>query len=411
MLILPTRYVPRLLVPVPERQWRQPSHAVERDQFGNPGLRTAFRVRARLDDGHVAWQGWFASRDDFDAFLWGIVTRSIHAEPALWRLPTPHWHPDLAPFARYEFATTVVYTTPATGALTNISEPADWNDASNRIVCISGGGSGGISRGSTSDRVSGGGGSALAYTDNFTWPADQMQYSVGGGGAGVTRNTTGRTAGNQGTGASQFRNSVSGTFHVIAGRGGAGNAVASGTACAGGAAGTVTAGSGNSGGAGGDSTANGAASGGGGAAGDTGAGVNGTNQTVAGASAGGNGGTVSAGSTGTGTAGASGPGSQTSSGGGNGSGLYNDGVTNAGPGGASGAAKCTSNNAVATSGSGGAYGAGTGGAMSTSTTGTTATSGTAGQGLFALIYTPAINMVRADFELPLPIRRFVGVFG
>ena len=97
MIILPDKNIVRtkFLIPVPEFEWRDPSQAQQKDQLGNSVFRTSFRIRARLNDGFVKWTGWFDSRNDYDAFLWAIVTGMLKYQKEIWKLPTPQWHPDI----------------------------------------------------------------------------------------------------------------------------------------------------------------------------------------------------------------------------------------------------------------------------------------------------------------------------
>src|SRR3954452_20877814 len=106
MLILPDRNIPRarFLLPVAACEWRTPSRALPKDQFGNEN-RTRFRLRARLDNGRVGWCGWFDDRSDADAFLWAIATDTLRYERELWRLPSPWWDAGIGPDVAYDFTT------------------------------------------------------------------------------------------------------------------------------------------------------------------------------------------------------------------------------------------------------------------------------------------------------------------
>ena len=141
MLILPDRHRYRVLPWVPEREWREPSLAQPKDQRGFAD-RTRFRIQGRTHDGVVRWRGWFDSREDADAFLEALIQHQFSGLPfpaAIRDLPRPGWDEDLAGLL-YEFATVILLTT---GAGNSWSVVTDWNNASNSIECIGGGGSGG----------------------------------------------------------------------------------------------------------------------------------------------------------------------------------------------------------------------------------------------------------------------------
>ena len=63
MIILPERNIPRgkLLLPMRPAEWRQPS---QRKAIFGIEDQTRFRLTARLNDGFIAWRGWFDSRED-----------------------------------------------------------------------------------------------------------------------------------------------------------------------------------------------------------------------------------------------------------------------------------------------------------------------------------------------------------
>ena len=181
-MIILRPYETRAFVPVTLWQWREPSQAQPKDQFGNPCVQTRFRVRAMTHDGVYLWIGWFDSREDFDAFSWAIATGSIHRERALWDLPTPMW-PGLDPGLLYDFATTTFLTT--TGSNQTYTKPADFTDGNNEIHCI-GGGAGGAATNQPSSEwaTTAGGGGAWSLKNDDTLAATET-YRVGSGGAAV----------------------------------------------------------------------------------------------------------------------------------------------------------------------------------------------------------------------------------
>lgn len=254
-------------MPVPEREWRTPSLAQPKDAFGNENC-TRFRMRARLDDGHVRWRGFFDSRDDFDAFLWAIVLyreTGIPVPRPLWDLPSPAWHPDIDPGTSYDFATLTFLTTP-TGSNQTYTSPSDWVQSGSNIECV-GAGSSGNSAASTGTRGAGAGG-GFGSRPNFGFfspGSTTATYRIGTGGAAVTGNLTSNAGGDTWWNDTVLATSWSGAKGggaASSGTGGTGGPSASST-------GTVTA----SGGNGASATS---VSGGGGAAGPSGAGGNGS---------------------------------------------------------------------------------------------------------------------------------------
>lgn len=251
MLIL-RPYQPKVLLPVPVSSWRSPSQAEWKDQFGNPGVRTRFRVDGLLDDGHRLWREWFEDRDEFDDFLW--------------RLP-------FVPGLRYDFATVTNLTT--TGSLLTYTSPIDWNDANNTIECV-GGGAGGA-RSSSTINVTGSGGGAYSAIANLTFATPgttTASYRVGDGGA--ARSGSGGD-GNAGTDTwFNGANLGASSCGAKAGVGGTTSGVGAINGGAGGASGSGVGTTKYSGGRGGNITVNGnSATGGGSAAADNGNGNNG----------------------------------------------------------------------------------------------------------------------------------------
>lgn len=201
MLILPDRHIPRarLLLPVRAAEWRIPSQAQPKDQFGREN-RTRFRVRAILNDGHIAWRGWFDDREDFDAFLWAIATGSLHYERELWRLPVPMWHPDFGEGVSYDFATVTFLTSP-TGSNQTYTSPSDWNSSSNSVELLGSGASGGATNFSTNAHGTGGAGGSYASISNFVFATPgttAATYQIGALSAAVSKGAGNEINGNNG---------------------------------------------------------------------------------------------------------------------------------------------------------------------------------------------------------------------
>lgn len=345
-IIVPTT---RVLPAVPRREWLPSSQAMAKDQFGNED-RTRFRIRARDAAGRIVWTGWFADRDDADAFLLAAVCGALGIESPLWRMPTPQWHPDLGEDLQYDFATLTFLTT--TGANT-WTVASDWNSVNNTCDTIGAGGAGG---GCNSGRSSGGAGGGFSQTPNVSLtPGASVNYTVGAGGTGVNG-----AAGN--AGGSTFFNGTTLAGSSVGANGGGGG-ITAGTAVAG-ASTTGAVGTTKYAGGGSSAVTASAGSGGGGAGGPNGAGNTGSAANSDGGS--GDAGSGGAGGSGDGVAGSAGTEYDASHGsGGGGSGR-------------------TSVSATA-GGAGGAYGAGGGGTRNTGT----ATGGAGSQGLITLTYTPA----------------------
>ena len=377
MIILPDRNICRtkVLMPVPRHEWMTPSYAQPKTVFGHEN-RTLFRLRARLSDGHVSWQGWFEDRDDADAFLYAIVTGNLVNQPDIWRLPTPMWHPDFGVDVTFEFAVTSFLTT--TGTANTYIVPSDWTSAQNRIHCIGGGASGVVVRETSAVARYAAGGGAGGYGSNenvaLTGGAS-ITYGVGVGGASVTRGATnGISTGN--AGGDTYFNAASyaaATFGARGGAVGAGNLTSTNTA--GGLGGVGKGTFSFTGGNGGDITAAGIfakATGGGGAAGPNGNGnAGGSTSSAANSSTSGGSGDAGLGGAPGSVGGVSGsPGTEISGGrgsGGGGAGNY-------------------SISGSATGGSGGAYGA----AGAASAASLTSRCGAGSQGIIILVYYPQI---------------------
>lgn len=393
MIILPDRNVPRarFLLPVLDREWREPSQSIPRDEFGNLTRRTRFRVRAKTHDGVVLWVGWFNDRADFDAFLWTIARGTLPQERALWSLPLPMW-PGLPPGLIYDFATVVSLTGP-TGSNQTYTSPTDWVNGNNSIQTLGAGGSGGCAEtGSDLIRIAaGGGGGAWNKIVNFAFATPgttTATFEIGTGGAIANGSSASGVTG----GDTWFGGATLGASAVGSKGGGGGGAGGNGTSEGAGGVGASGVGTssfnGGRGGAPGTAGANTQrATGGGGAAGQDGAGANGVDSVADDTAT--NGGAGNAGSNGGGSAGAGATSGGSSGSGGNGTNLGSNGS-----GGGGGALKTST--AASTAGSGGNCGAGGGGIVRT-VTGGTGGSGVGRQGLVVLIFAP----ITAGFNMPM----------
>lgn len=383
-------YEPKFLMPVPVREWN-PSQHVPRYVDNDPLWQTRFLVRARTHDGKVTWRGAFKDRDDLDAFLWAVARDTLKYERALWRLPTPEWHPGIGADLVYEFVTQNTFS--GSSGNQTYTSPADWNNSNNTVEMIGAGGSGGVSGTGTGHATGGGGGSYVKITNfSFATPGTTTAtYCVGITSSGATGSAGVNTAGNNGP--DSYWNATS---HPGAGTDNSkcapdsGKAGAAGTGSInGGAGGTDTSSWGQtrySGGRGGNLTgASGtAASGGGGAAGPLGTGGNGTDSTststaieTAGGSA--NNGTTSGGAVRTvGSAGTE----------------YGSEGSGSGAGG-----RCA--NDTTNSPNGGNRGGGSSGKARSSTSGSPGSTGTGRSGLMVLTYTPIVTFSLSNVNLPM----------
>ena len=371
LIILPSQYDYRMLIPVAKNDWRVPSQAQPKDQFGNENV-TQFRLIARLNDGYIVWRGWFDDREDAAAFLFALAVGSLEHEPALWDLPVPSWCPGFGENISYEFATQVFVVSG-----TSFNAPSDWNSTTNTIELIAGGASGANSVG-TAGHFTGGGGGAWAKLNNFAMtPSASINCVIGAGGTSVTTSAVG----NNGT--DTWLNKTTNAAPTVVTNGGLAKAGLGGNTGTGsqngGAGGASLSCVGNdhtSGGRGGNLTgASGTAdSGGGGAAGASASGNTGVDSSSTSnvATNGGQGDGVAGGTGGTGSAGTGGNGSP---------GTEWDGSHGSGGGGGAGGPSGT----TAAGGGGGLYGAGGGGAVGTSGS----TSGAGAQGIIVLTYTGA----------------------
>jgi hypothetical protein len=391
MLILPDR--PKLLMPVPQQEWRDHSQAQWKDQFGNPGVQTRFRLTARLHDGFVKWRLWFDSRDDADEFLGSLARFILDRMPIPredWHLPNEIWgDPELYPELRYDFATVTFLT--ITGSNQTFTSPSDWDNSDNTIEAVGGGASGATERPSNG-HAPGGGGGAYAKITNFSFASPgstTATYSAGSGGAAIVSNSTGSN-GNSGTssyfndtadpggGATNAKCSAQfgagATWGSGSRNGGTGGASASSwgqTTFSGGRGGNLTGASGTG------------ASGGGGAAGPAGVGGSGGNNGTTSLNVSTTGGSANNGATAGGAAGGAGNGGDGSAGT---EWDLSHGCSSGGGGGAVGGSVM--------GGSAPSYGGGGGGAGCGSAT---ATSGAGGQGLIVITYNPLPIIASAAF--------------
>jgi hypothetical protein len=353
-MMLIGRSEPRILLPVPKWDWREPSIALPKDQFGRQD-RTRFKLELWHRDGRLVDLQWLDDRDEFDAALYRVLIEEPHADLV------PMW-------------ATVVTLTGTAGSNQVYNVPLDWDSANNTVECIGGGASGGAARQATR-RVGTGGGSGGYGLDNdhVLTPGGTATYQLGAGGVGVTTPGTTTTINGNDGGDTWF----DGTTYAGASVGALGgqNGVGSTTDANGGAGGGGKGDASFTGGRGGNATAGAAgnnrqATGGGGAAGRNGNGGNGADTTGTSNFAG-DGGTGDNGTGGAGGSGADNPGSN---------GTEMDGI---GAGGGSSAAISGTTEAA------GNYGAGTGG-VAVADAGSNGGSATAAQGAIVLTFTPLV---------------------
>lgn len=185
------------------------SQSTPKDQFGNE-TRNMFGIRAKSNDGVYVWGGYFDDREDFDAFLWALINKTLKYERALWDLPTPTWQPYLGELITYEFFGTSFLT--IAGSTRTYNVPVDWT-LNNKVYCIGGGGGGGLSvlinRSGTyaAEAAAGGGGGGYALKRNVSLTAGgTCQYYIAAGG-------------NPSPGANTWFNGTSGTNCCLAASG------------------------------------------------------------------------------------------------------------------------------------------------------------------------------------------------
>lgn len=197
----------KLLLPVPRAQWFAPT-IVEKDQFGNPGVQTRFRLTAKFRS-TIVWRGWFDDRDDADAFLFAIALGTLHNQPALWHLPTPMWVPGMADELSYEFATVTFLTSP-TGSNQTYSTPTDWDSGNNYVECLGASGGGGGGNGGSGG---GSGGGAYSKVSNLVI-SGSITYQVG------TAGTAGTSTGDGGVGGDTWFNGTTLAASSVGAKGG-----------------------------------------------------------------------------------------------------------------------------------------------------------------------------------------------
>lgn len=387
MIILPSASCEtKLLMPVKKAEWN-PSQTRPADQFGNKDT-TLFRVRARLADGYIYWQGFFFDRDDFDVFIYSIISGTFNNDKFVWKLPNNEWTGEISEGITFDFATQT-YLTSLPGSNQTYNRPSDWNNTNNSIEGIGGGGSGGARYGNVNIGNTGGGGGAYAKITNFSFTGTTATYQIGNRGAGRLQNVSGGGIGNPGT--TTWFNSTTdpggGTDNSKLGAapGGAGQDGLVASSVAGGIGGAVASSWGQTRYAGGDggnvtvpTLSRNLMTGGGGAGGNAGAGSQGGSITTLAtpqSTAGGAGGSNNGGSGGTAQGGNGSAGSTWAAGfgaGGGGGGLYNG----------------------ANGGNAGNYGAGGGASSGNSAT---TTSGNGSQGILVVTYEPLLAL---GFNMP-----------
>lgn len=402
MIVLPDRNIPRarFLMPVFDKEWRTPSQAKPKDQFGNDVFRTRFRINAKSNDGVVIWSGWFDDRADFDAFLWAIACGTLKQERALWDLPTPNWQPWMGELLSYEFATVSIITSTSASNQT-YDVPYDYNTTGSSVETIGGGGSGGAtnsSSGAASRTASGGGGGAWnKATDVSLAAGGTATFFIGVAKTG-TAFTTGDTSRAGTAGSDTWFNGTTLAGSSVGSKAGGGGGAAAGSST-GGAGGVGSSGIGtssNNGGRGGNNPTNPAnqtASGGGGAGGESGAGVQGVDNSTD--STGSNGGAGNNNTAGGGTAGTGANDPSTAAGdGGTGTNIYS--ASTIGSGGGGGGLRSKAAGSIR-AGNAGDYGAGGGGMASGQGT-CNCTNGSGGQGIIVITYTP---IFKPSFNMPM----------
>ena len=375
-------------MPVPSKDWREPSCALQKDCFGNQ-TRTIFQIHA-VRNGKIVWRGKFEDREDFDVFLHAIAYDYLRYDRHIQCLPTPWWDDAFADLQYSFLVTKFIVSTSASNQTDPVA--SDWNSLSNNVDLIASGGSGASSRHSTGVfSTSGGGGAGWSQQINITLtPGGTATFFLNTGGAAVAAGASASVAGNIGNDAWYNGTTLAGSS-VGAKGGGAGVAGASAAAVTGAAGGALASGVGSSrasGGAAGNvsSTTTAGATGGGGAGGGSGNGNAGANV-VSGAGAGGSGDAGAGGGAGTAAGGAGG--------------IGNEYGTNHGSGGGGGGAVT----AVA-GGAGGNYGGGGGGTAVNSAV----SSGAGTQGLIIRQYTPGLIIQNiSTLDPPLVLNR--GVVG
>lgn len=191
-MIILSAYEPKILPVVPKLEWREPSVYMPKNVFGHKAWHTEFVITAKTKAGYTIWRGVFQDRDDADAFLFAAVRGTLRVEWALHDLPDPIYSPGFYPdeLIVWHFAVTTFYTSG-----TSWTVPSDWNNSSNEIVAIGGGGNGAAG---SYDVImgkdtfpgycgGGGGGAACAVITNQTYtPGASRVMSIAAAGADTT---------------------------------------------------------------------------------------------------------------------------------------------------------------------------------------------------------------------------------
>lgn len=395
-MIILSPYQAKIIVPLRRNEIIK-SEAQTKNILGHEN-QIRFCVTARLDDGHIAWRGWFDDQDDFDTFLWSMARGTLKQDRYVQRLCTPEWRPELLEFPlswewhTYLFIVSLVYP-----GVNPYPVPSNCRGVSGKsgefIDCVGGGGSGGgrhqlfgASRG-----LGGGGGAWSRVTVLELIPNANVTVNLGSAAAGVLSTGSGVT-GNAGS--DTWFNGANLAASSVGAKGGSGGPVGTGTTLSGGTGGDSASGTGttkNSGGDGGDVTVtSGADSTGGGAAGGmNGVGGNGVDNANTGflATAGGN---VPSGASG--TAGTPSAGSSTPT-----AGTEYDGTHGIGAGAGSSVNMAS---AGLVTGNGGAYGGASGGYSSGNNT--AATTGSGGAPIIVMAFEPPLAL--------MPFRKAVRFF-
>lgn len=368
-LILPERGIKRasFFQHLPEHEWRTPSQATPKNSLGHEN-QTRWTATLRLDDGHIAWRGWFDDFMDFDQFMMSLSLDTLRFDRPLQRACTPWFEPDLLHIdGRWEwhqwlFIVGPVY--PGTGSYGVPSNCAGISGKSGEFAdAIGAGGSGGRAAHAFGNGSGGAGGAWSRVTVMALTPSSTITNQIGVGGAAIA---TGTTAGALGT--DTWLNGANLAASSVGAKGGAGGTTGAGATGGQAASGIGT--SKNNGGNSGTASAIGA-TGGAGAGGPSGAG----NNSAAGASAATVGSAANGGVTPAGGAGSTQPNI-------GGAGTLYDATH--GPGGGSGSIIGGSTS----TGTGGLYGGGSGGKGATNATGVT---GQGGAGLAVICYEPPVG--------------------
>ena len=403
MIILPDKNIPRakFLLPIPDRVWREPSQAEQKNWLGHTPVVFSFQAQARRH-GRLLWEGHFRDRQDFDEFCWAAAVGSLRYDRYIQRLPHPELDPNL--FGDEEITLHFLTTSIITSG-TSWPVPPDCSGVSGKtgefIDTIGAGGSGAAC--GQNGPANGGCGGAWSRNTGATspvvlTPSGSATIQIGTGGAAVSAASAAAASGNAGT--NTWFNGASLAAASVGALGGSGGNFNTSLVALGAIAGPLASGrpntantSGNNGGGvGGSAAVSSPGVGGGGAAGLNGAGVSSPQHTSAGGGSAGGAGDNGSG----GAAGAAAGDNAAGNAGGNGA-----EYSTAGSGGGGGGGGCSTTGAAALSaGNGGLYGAG-GGGRSHRGGGNTATSGVGRNGLIVVRYEPAAAASGMGFNMPM----------